>query len=333
MTLSSLGDLSRSFMLRNQTTVLKADLERRSHEATTGRTSDAGRAVRGDFTPLNAIDTSLARLDGHRDATTEAALLASSMQTALGAVAESATTLSTSMLAAASPGNPTAIDAVGRDARVRFGSAIATLNSRIGDRTIFAGSATRSPALAPAEDILDALMLAAGGAGTAAGVEAAVSAWFDDPAGYAALGYRGGAPLDPQQIAPGEQVVLDATANDPAIRDTLKALALGALLDRGGLAGDTAQRAVLARRSGETLLEGSTARTELAARIGTSEGRITAAEARNAAETTALHITRLGIVAVDPYEAAAALTEAETQLDTLYAITARLARLNLANYL
>ena len=44
-------------------------------------------------------------------------------------------------------------------------------------------------------------------------------------------------------------------------------------------------------------------------------------------------IARLGIVSMDPYDAATALTEAESQLDTLYTVTARLSRLSLANYL
>ena len=333
MTLSSIGDLARKFTLRNQTTVLKAALDQRSNEGTTGRTSDAGRVLRGDFTSLNAIDTTLARLEGFRGNTVEATLTASAMQTALGTLSDIAGTLGSTLLSVASPGDATAVDAVGRDALVRFRSAVATLNARVGDRTLFAGTETRRPALAPPDDILDALVSVTAGAATAADIATAVSAWFSDPAGYAALAYKGGAPTDPQLIATGESVSLDATADDPAIRDTLKGLALAALLDRGVLSGNTDQRAQLARRSGESLLQGASGRTVLAARIGTAEERTALAATRNAAETTSLQIARAGIISVDAYEAATALTEAETQLDTLYAITARLARLNLANYL
>jgi flagellar hook-associated protein 3 FlgL len=333
MTVSSLGDLARSYTLRNQTTLLKADLERRSVEATTGRTTDAGRTLRGDFTPLTAIDAKLAQLETYKSATSEATLTASTMQTALDTLSDIAGALSTSLLAAASPGNPTAINAVGRDAQVRFSSAMATLNTRVGDRTLFAGTSTTSAAVTNADEILDTLESISIGAASAADVEAAISAWFADPAGFTTLGYQGGAPLDPLQIAPGEIVTLDATANDPAIRNTLKSLAIAALLDRGILSSDTAQRAALAQRAGEGLLESASGRTELAARIGTAEERIATAEIRNAAEATSLGIARSGIVSIDAYAAATALTDAETQLDTLYAITARLARLSLSNYL
>jgi flagellar hook-associated protein 3 FlgL len=117
------------------------------------------------------------------------------------------------------------------------------------------------------------------------------------------------------------------------VRDTLKGLALAAILDKGTLAGNAGERAALATRAGTVLLEASDARSALAARIGTAEERIASATTRNASETTALQIARLGIVSIDPYAAATALTEAESQLDTLYAVTARLSRLKLANYL
>jgi flagellar hook-associated protein 3 FlgL len=105
------------------------------------------------------------------------------------------------------------------------------------------------------------------------------------------------------------------------------------MLDRGTLAGKPAQRAELAKAAGAVLLEAADARGALAARIGTAQERVATATTRNSAEATALQIVRIGIVSADPYEAATALTEAQNQLDTLYAVTARLSRLSLANYL
>lgn len=333
MALSSLGDLARSHTLRNQTAALKVELDHRSAEATTGRARDTGRAVAGDFTRLAAIDAALAHLQGFRSATTEAALAAQAMQSGLSTLSGLAESLGPTLLVAASPGSKAAVDAAGQDAHAKFASAIGTMNTRVGDRTLFAGTETRGPALAEPDRILDALSFATAAAVTADDVVQAVDSWFADPAGYDSLAFLGGPPLDRQGIAPGEAVALDATARDGAIRDTLRALALSALLDRGVLSGNTAERAALARRSGEALMETASGRTTLAARIGTAEERIAAAEARNAAERTSLEIARSGLVSADPYEAAAALTAAEAQLNTLYAVTARLARLNLSDYL
>ncbi len=333
MTLSSIGDLARSFTLRNQTTQLKAELEQRSQEVTTGRIRDIGRAVRGDFTALTALDATLARLDGYKSVTTEAALSTQAMQSALATVSDMSGKLGSALLSVTSPGNPTSVDAVAKDALAQFRSAVATFNARVGDRSLFGGTETRSPALAPADVILDAVVAAAASATTAQGVAAAVDAWFANPAGYAAVAYTGGPALSPVTVAEGEAVALDATAVDAGVRDTLKGLALAAMLDRGTLGGNAAQRAELAKTAGAVLLEAADARGALAARIGTAQERIANAATRNSAEATALQIARIGIVSADPYEAATALTEAESQLDTLYAVTARLSRLSLANYL
>lgn len=333
MTLSSIGDLARSFTQRSQMTQLKAELERRSQEMTTGRTADIGHKLRGDLAPLSSLDATLARLEAFKSVTTEAALATQSMQSALAAVSDMSGRLGSTLLSVTGPGNPTSVDAVAKDALAQFRSAVAIFNTRVGDRSLFAGTETRSPALAPADAILDEVVAAAASATTAQDVATAVDAWFADPAGYATLAYMGGPALDPLTLAQGEAVPLEATAADAGVRETLKGLALAAMLDRGTLAGNAAQRAKLATAAGAVLLEAADARGALAARIGTAEERIANATTRNASEATALQIARLGIVSADPYEAATALTEAESQLDTLFAVTARLSRLSLANYL
>ena len=54
---------------------------------------------------------------------------------------------------------------------------------------------------------------------------------------------------------------------------------------------------------------------------------------RQANERNALMLQRSELIGADPYETAAALTERQTQLETLYALTARVSRLSLAAYL
>jgi flagellar hook-associated protein 3 FlgL len=222
---------------------------------------------------------------------------------------------------------------VGIDADQKFRSAVAAMGTRAGDRTLFAGTSTGGPALAAAEDILAALDAEVSGALTAAAVEAAVTAWFDAPGGYAALAYRGGPPMAPFAVAQGETVALAVTAADPAVRDTLKGLALGALLQRGALSAAPAERAALAMAAGTALMESQAARTDMAARIGTAEQGIAAVEGRNAAEASALGIARAGLLGADPFETATALADAQTRIEALYAVTARLSRLSLVDYL
>jgi flagellar hook-associated protein 3 FlgL len=180
--------------------------------------------------------------------------------------------------------------------------------------------------------MLAALQTAATGATTAGQVAAAVSTWFADPLGYGAF-YQGGDPLSPAPIAPGETAELGTTAMDPILRDTLAAFAMAALLDHGVLAGDAVERGRLAQQAGQQLVSTEDARTTLRARIGTVEAQIEAARTRNSAEETSLGILRSDLGSVDPYEAATRLQTVQSQLESLYLVTARVSRLSLTEYL
>jgi flagellar hook-associated protein 3 FlgL len=333
MSLVSLGDMAQSYLLRRQTVAVKSDLQRHLTEVTTGQAADLTRQVRGDFSALGGIDASLARLQGYKSATTELGLMAGAMQTALGTIDDLASSLAPTLLNAASGSNPTLVNVAVADASQRFATTISTLNARVGDRTLFAGQGTQGPAVADAGTILAALETAIVGALTAGDVATAVSDWFDDPLGYQAAAYQGASAFSPIALAEGEAARLDVTALDPAIKDTLKGLAMAALLHRGALATTPVARADLARKAGEALVSGQTGRTELAAHLGVTEAQIAAAATRNEAETSSLNIARAAIVSVDPYEAASQLERTQTQLETLYALTARLSRLSLVDFL
>lgn len=333
MSLISLGDMAQSFLLRRHNVALKSDLQRLSTELTTGRVADTSARVSGDLVPLSGLDASLARLKGYGAVTTEAALFTGAMQTALGVIDDMAQDLSASLIAAAGSVSGPRVDAAGIDGRQRFETALSALNTRFGDRSIFAGTATTDAATAGADSMLLALDAAVAGAVSAADVELAVGAWFDAPGGFMAQGYAGGTALAPLKVAPGEEAVVDITAADPAIRATLKGLAMAALLDRGVLAGQPAARQDLARRAGVSLLQSQTDRAHLSARLGTVEAQIDAATARNSAETTTLQIARSSIVEADPFETATRLEETQAQLEKIYTITARMTRLSLMDYL
>lgn len=333
MTMISLGDLAQSAILRRHGTSLKADITRLSTEATTGQVTDTAARVSGDLVPITGIDASLARLKSYGAVTTEAGLFAGSMQTALGTVDDLASDLSTQLYAATSGTASARLDNVADTARQSLGTAMTALNTRVGDRALFAGTKTDTSPLCDADTLLSALETATSGATTAAGVQAAVSAWFDNPDGFAAVAYQGGAPLASFTVASGEEASLNITAADPTLKQTLKGLAMAALLDRGILSGQTEERSSLARSAGDILLQNQVDRTNLSARLGTTEAQIEDAKTRNSTETTSLQLARNAITAADPYETASKLEEAQSQLEMIYTLTARMSRLSLVNFL
>ncbi|MEZ5910818.1 MAG: flagellin [Paracoccaceae bacterium] len=329
----SIGDMARHFLLQTRNTAMKAEANRLLGELTTGKRADIGKAVAGDFKPLAAIESSLLRLQGFRTAATEAGHFAQSMQDTLSLIDTMSADAAPGFLAASGGGNATMVNSTAQDARQKFATVVSALNTRVADRTLFAGDAANAPAIAAAETMLAELMTLTTGETTATGVEAIVDTWFDDPLGFGTAGYLGGGAAADLRISETEAARLDITAADPAIRDTLKGFAMAALLDAGALGGQDTARSVLLRTAGERLMQAGTDRAHLAARLGTQQEMIDAVGVRNATQTLALEQARNAIVAVDPYEAAATLEETQTQLETLYALTARLSKLSLVDFL
>ena len=73
--------------------------------------------------------------------------------------------------------------------------------------------------------------------------------------------------------------------------------------------------------------------TNIGSAIGAAQGRVESVATRNGAETAALQLARNEIVAVDEYDSATALEALQTQMETLYTLTARLANLSLTDYM
>jgi flagellar hook-associated protein 3 FlgL len=329
----SYGDLAYSFLLRRHTVSAKAELQSLNGEVVTGQVRDITAHVRGDVQPLAALDSTLSRLDGYAVLARETGLMAESMQTALGTISSISSDLSEFLISSNSSALESRVSAAGSTARANLNTVVSALNTRFGDQSIFAGKATASQAVTDSETLLTAVQTAAAGATSAADVQAAVSAWFDDPAGYEATIYQGGAPRAPLTVADGEQAQLNITAVDPAIKETLKGLTMAALLDKGILANFPAARQQLAKDAGLHLLQSNTDRAYLTGRLGGVQAQIDTAASRNSAESTTLKIVRNEITTVDPYEAASKLQDMQSQLEKIYTLTARMTRLSLMDYL
>lgn len=331
----SLGDMAQSLILSRQGTSLKNAMQKLTTESTTGMVADQSARLKGNFVPIAGIEASLSQLDAYHSVTSETQVMTSVMQTALGTISDQASALGSALLSGASSGSTMQINALGEEAARRLDVAMSVLNIKLGERSLFSGQATNSAAVTSSHTMLTALegAVTASGAISSADVETAVNAWFADPNGYTATTYQGGAVLGPVPIGPDQTAQVDVTANDPAILQTLKGLAMGALLSRGMLAGSDVARADLVKRAGESLATSQSGLAQLGARLGTTEGMIENASTRNNSEKDVLQTARLNLLSVDPYETATKFQETNDQLQTLYTITARASRLSLVNFL
>ncbi|MEL7105949.1 MAG: flagellin [Pseudomonadota bacterium] len=334
MAFQGVGDLAQSFQLRRENARLQDELRTLTNELSSGRTSDLGRAVSGDFGALSGLERSLSAITAYETAATETRLMAETAQSTLELVRSKGTDNAQSLLLASGDFQPGLVDAAVETAARAFEDAVSALNIRVGDRSVFAGIATDGPAIAAPDVMLNELDVLVAGETTAAGVATIVSDWFGPGGGFETVGYLGDTTaISDIPVSQDESVTLDVTAADQGVRDVLAGLAMAALIDRGALSTEIEARGDLARTAGNTLMQADYEITATRARIGITQERIEDAETRNASEAQTLELARAELVEIDPFETAARLASLEVQLETLYAVTARLSRLTLSDYI
>lgn len=327
------GDMANALFLRRQTATLKGALARHSRELTTGTAADPLRALGGDTAALAGIERSRSALKAHDLAATETALFTAGQQKVLDRLGAGAIELSGQLLNFGPSAPGVMIDTAARIGRDSFEATVSALNTRLGDRSLFAGAASDRPALAPPEEMLAALLPALEGLTTAEDVAAAVTEWVAGD-GFETGALRGDArPGGPVAIAPGESVSLTVTAAREELRPMMTGLLLSAVVAEGVLAGDTAARAELLQQAALRLAEAPAGLTALASEVGTTEGRVEAARARNANESTALELALNDVIGVDAFDAATRLEETRVRVESLFTLTARLQRLSLTEFL
>ena len=332
---NTVGDLAQTFLIRQQNVQLKTDLQRLSLELSTGQKADIASSLSGDYSPVASIERSLTSLSSFQTANAEAGLFASTMQAALGNLQSLAIEVAPNLLTASDAGQAEFVEPATGEAKQKFIAAVAVLNTQIAGRSVFSGMATDRTALAQPDAILAELQTAIAAETTSAGVITVIDAWFDTlGGGFETNAYNGSAnALAPFNVGPFESSKLEIKADDQALRDTLKGLAVASLVYDGALAGDPDEKSALVKSSAEILLSAESGLAGLRAKVGSTEAQIEQASVRNGSEKAALEIARAELLGVDSYETATKLEATRTQLETLYTITARLSRLSLADFL
>lgn len=335
MNLTSIGDLSHSFMMRHRQTDLKTDMLALQTEVTTGLAADTRAHLGGDYAHLSDIERSISMLDTYRFAINEAESMTMAMQTALGTVQNVTSDLSSGLLLAAQSGAQQGLDTVSADAEQAFSTIVSQLNGRAANRSLFSGAAYDTAALATGEEMLASLRTVVAGENTLTGVQAALDTWFDTVGGgFETVGYLGsttdGTPL---QLSDDVRVGLSLRADDMVFRDTLKATAMAALAGDETLGFSLNLQVSMVGRAGTDLIEVQPYLTDTISGLGLVQARIEDNKARNEAASLTLELSRNTLLGVDPYESATRLDQVQSQIETLYAVTVRASRLSLLDFM
>ncbi|UWQ49756.1 flagellar biosynthesis protein FlgL [Leisingera caerulea] len=334
MILNSYGDMAQHLFLRSRNTELKENVTTLSEEFATGKSANLTDRLGGDFTYLADLESSLNRIDSYMVANGEVQLFATATQGSLEKVNSQVQAMRNDILRLSPAVDVENAEQFGSQAKKRMSSAINLMNTSVGGRTIFAGTATDTKPLNDSGTLMTAILAEVSGLTTSNDIIQAVKDWFDDPAGFDAVMYRGSTTsLQPVTVGEGEQVTLGIRADDDNLKHTLQSYVITALADEPSLGlTDDVQIDLVIQASSE-LSESDDRLVDLQADVGFIEGQLEAVNTRNEASKTSLSIVKNNLVSADPYETYTRLQEAQTQLEGLYTITARSSQLSLLKYI
>lgn len=337
MTVHSIGDQARSFALQAASNRIKTNLSVLTSELSSGEVQDLGARLQGNTQGIADITSRLAMLSQLQRNATEAAAQAQGMTDVLDSVRSLTGTISLNLFIETSTTLEPVIKVRAAESAGALETVVNRLNGAVAQRHLFAGANSDTAPLISATDILDQLEVVTAGLSNASDISAAVAAWFDAApggGGFLDTAYAGSTnQIQTLQVGENVSVALSTTAATPAIREQLKGLATAALVDRGLLAGQSQEQRALLHGGGKLLLDASSALAQEMAQIGYIQQRIELAQTEGSAASATLEIMRNEIRGADPYATSVAISEAETHLDALYAVTARLSKLRLVDYL
>ena len=335
MALTSIGDMAQTFLMRQQNARFQQDMNRLTRELASGTTSDPVQHLSGDTARLSRLEHDLALNSGYQTAASEAATFASSMQSALDRLQTGGQDLQSALMSIDNSNLDSVRASAARMAEQELQNAIGALNTSVAGRALFSGRASDGAAVAPAETMLAALRGHLAGAASVAEVTSRMDDWFNAPSGgFANGGYSGDAtPLSPFRIGPDQSLVIDNKADSPAIRDHLMSLSMATLANDTGLSLTDDQRTAMLDQAAQRLAGGQDTLTQMRAELGETQARIDAGAARLSNEHTVLAQARAEMLGVDPYETATELENLQFRLESLYAVTVRLSRLSLSEFM
>lgn len=337
-------DALRASILRIQT-----DLDRTQVEAGSGRRADVGRdlgsAVGGDLRARNQLQRASAMIDANK--AVSARLQAS--QSALGSIGEVVDAFRRRLIAGTTNGADVA--ALHDEAQATLRQVVALANASVDGRSLFGGVRSEvapiadypgSPAGA-AKTAVDAAFLAefsiaqdAPGAGS---ISASAMQTFLNGA-YADL-FAGGPwttlwssasdTAVKDEIMPGSSVATSVSANEAGLRDAISALVMVADLGVQSLSGDT--RGLVISTAASRLGASADQLGRLSTRLGVVQSSVDFATDALTSRSTFLQGRIDDYESVDPAATATALSMLSTQLQSAYAVTARIQNLSLLNYL
>jgi len=282
-----------------------------------------------------SIDKKLGNIEVFQKTIALAEARSSTAQNSLDVLENALTTIGVDVLAAIERDDMQTAKTYANQSRATLSSVVGTLNTDVGGQSIFAGAGFDTPALAPGDVIMTDIAAIVASAPDSTTALNDIRTYFDDPAGGFATSIYLGSTVDAPELSISEGLDVNPLirADSQPLRDTLRILAVSAVIAEGGFSGDVAAQKAMLTDVANDSVEVRDEVIYLRQDIGHAQSIIAETSDGNTTEKSMLQITRNNLLQADPYETATKLTELQTQLESLYLLTARLSGLSLANYL
>lgn len=295
-----------------------------STEAVTGRVNDPTKHLSGQIGDAMMSQKALDDIERDRGLMKLRETRLDITQQSLGAMQDGITGLAARAINTISFPSDADWEAIANDARSQLETSLSALSVRHGERYLFSGDATSTAPLPASDTIMAEIEALVSEAADGEDLNARLDAFFADGGRFATEVYRG---------TPDASNADAVTVLDPAIRDTLRSLAVLSLSGpEGPVSGLPGKNAALSEAAGRlSRAEGKL--VQLRAQTGIEQNRV--ASSLKGLENAQTILTGLfnELTARDQYEAAAELKTLEANLEASYMLTARLSQLSLLNFL
>lgn len=327
-------DSSKNISLQRSVSNLKRKITQLSSELSTGTVSNVNAATKGDYTRLAALNHHRKISDIYLSNNSRVSQDLGYLQSVLNKIIEPIKLLSLKLIDTQGGNNFASFDRSITETKTLFDQIIKDLNVSIAGRSLFSGSATDKAATVGADEILSVVNLHVSNLSSTAEISSAIDTWFLTPGGgFEQSAYLGTA-ADENLLPMGESAALYApniSALNPEIRKVLAQLSKVALLDKLNI-GD-AEISIIIQEAGNNLLTAESSLQKLSAGMGQVEERVEQNRIRLGFNLASIDAALHQIIESDQFKIATELQNALTQIDTVYALTARSANLSLVGYL
>jgi flagellar hook-associated protein 3 FlgL len=349
MTSTFIASSAVSGAVRSSLMKLQAKLAEAQKEVATGRLADVGLSLGFKAGQTVSLRQEHSRLQSITDSNGLAASRLDASQAALKALAESAQSFLGQLVAVRNSDTaPAIIEGQAKAALAGFtdlanttfnGVALfAGINTDVKPITDYASSPPAANAVAVANAFTTAFGISQSNAAVASITPAAMQAFLDgafanlfDPTAWSSTWSAAADQNTRSRISTSELVETSVNANDEAFRKLASAYTMLADLGTANLSQATYQAVV----DKATLVVGDALQgiTALQAKLGSVQERVKNADTRMGIEIDIMTSHIGALEGVDPYEASSRLSTLLTQVETAYAMTARIQQLTLLNYL